>query len=120
MLANPYAIIAIILVYAGSVGVVGFKSYQMGQDHLIAQQAKERSIEDRTREAAIAASAEAISKIEVRNVTIRQKAETITREVPVYGDCRHDPAGLQLVNDALRAPGQPVDPGKLPGAGPAH
>jgi hypothetical protein len=57
----------------------------------------------------------AIQKIEVRNVTIRQKAETVTREVPVYRDCKHDADGLRLINEAL-APGwtEPARQGKLP------
>ena len=61
-------------------------------------------------------TAAAIQRIEVRNVTIRQKAETITREVPVYRDCKHDADGLRLVNESL-APGwtEPPGAGKLSG-----
>ncbi len=55
----------------------------------------------------------AIGKIEVRNVVIRQQAETVVREVPLYNDCRHDPRGMQAVNSALAAPGP--DSGGVPG-----
>lgn len=65
-------------------------------------------------------AAESISKIEVRNVTIRQKAETVTREVPVYRDCKHDPDGLRLINDALDPTGAfPTPDSKLPATDPA-
>jgi len=49
------------------------------------------------------ATAEAISKIEIRHQTIRTQAETIIREVPVYNDpvCVHPDDMLRLLNDAL-------------------
>lgn len=53
------------------------------------------------RDAMAAAATSKIAEIEVKNVTIRQRAETITREVPVYRDCRHEPDGLRLINSAL-------------------
>ena len=117
LVANPWVILAAGVALAASHGAVGWKAYQLGQDNIIATQAKEESIEKRTRDAAIKAASEEISKIEVRNVTIRQKAETITREVPVYRDCRHDPDGLRLINEAIRPGAQPADSGKLPGTG---
>lgn len=61
--------------------------------------------------------AEGLSKITVTNTTIRQRAETVTREVPVYRDCRHDPRGLQSINAALTGVVEagPVDGGVVPG-----
>ena len=118
-LSNPYTLVAILIALVASHGAVGYKAYRAGQDNIIAQQTKLEDVEKRTREAALAVTSEAISKIEVRNVTIRQKAETITREVPVYRDCRHDAVGLQLVNEALAAP-KSADYGKLPAADPAR
>jgi len=116
LLANPYVILAAVVALGVSHGVVGWKAYHAGQNKVIAEQAQLDEAMRATREAAIAGAAEAISKLEVKHVTIRQKAETVTREVPVYRDCRHDPDGLQLVNEALRAtPAEPADPGKLPG-----
>jgi hypothetical protein len=116
LLSNPYVALGLLLAVVASYGAVGFKAYQLGQDNVIAEQAKLQDVETRTRDAALAAASEAISKIEVRNVTIRQKAETITREVPVYGDCRHDPVGLQLVNQALGTEAEPAGRDKLPAA----
>lgn len=115
VLSNPYVVLALAAAVVASYAAVGYKGYRMGEDHCVAENAKLVAVEIRTRDAAIAGAAEAIGKIEVKNVTIRQKAETITREVPVYGDCRHDPVGLQLVNQAL-APGgaKPADRRELP------
>lgn len=113
----PWIILAVTLLIGGA-GATGYwKGSQHKADEIAAQQAREAALVEKTRETAAQAAAEQIAKIEVKNVTIRQKAETITREVPVYGDCRHDPRTLGLLNDAL-APGttqtQPADNGKLP------
>jgi hypothetical protein len=67
---------------------------------------------ERAATASRASAVKAIGEIEVRNVTIRQRAETITREVPVYTQCVHDPRGLQAVNSALAPPGS--DSGGVP------
>lgn len=113
----PWIVLAVTLL-VGAAGATGYwKGSQHTADQIAAQQAREAALVEKTRETAAQAAAEQIAKIEVKNVTIRQKAETITREVPVYGDCRHDPRTLGLLNDAL-APGttqtQPADNGKLP------
>jgi hypothetical protein len=52
------------------------------------------------------AAVTAIKGIEVKYVTIRQNAETITREVPVYrdGTCNHDPRMRDAINQALAGP----------------
>lgn len=57
--------------------------------------------------AATDAAVEAIKGIEVKYVTIKQRAETVTREVPVYRDCMHTDDGLRVVNQALSAGPQP-------------
>jgi hypothetical protein len=115
----PWLILAVTLL----VGAAGAGGYWQGAKHkadeIAAQEARESALIVKATDAATLAAAEAISKIEVKNTTIRQKAEVITREVPVYGDCRHDPRTLGLLNDAL-APGaaeaKPADRGKLPAA----
>jgi len=117
MLANPYVLLAIVLGLVASHGTVGYKAYKAGQNQVIATNQKLIEVEARTREAALAVTAEAISKIEVRNVTVRQKAETITRERIVYSECQHAPDGLRLVNEALRDAPEPAPVGKLPATG---
>jgi hypothetical protein len=52
------------------------------------------------RDAAIQAAASEIAKITVTHTTIRQRAETITREVPIYRDCVNDPGVERLLDDA--------------------
>lgn len=71
---------------------------------------------DRASAASRASAVKAIGKIEVRNVVIRQQAETITREVALYRECVHDPRGLQAVNAALAEPGS--DPAGVPSTDP--
>lgn len=115
LLANPWTICVLGALLVGSYGVVGYKAYRAGQNQVIAETARLIENEVRVREAAIAGAAEAIAKIEVRNVTIRQKAETVTREVPVYRDCRHDGDGLRLLNEALSPGAQSAPESKLPG-----
>jgi hypothetical protein len=89
----------------------------MGQDNIIAETSKIIDAEVRTRDAALAATADAIAKMEIKYVTVRQKAETVVREVPVYRDCTHSDDGLRLVNEALR---EPAGSGELPPAGPPN
>jgi hypothetical protein len=70
-----------------------------------------------TREAqqqALTAAAEQIAKLDVETRVIRQKTEVITREVPVYRDCRHSPDGLQNVNEALTGEGPATGDRQLP------
>jgi hypothetical protein len=115
----PWIILGVTLL----VGAAGAGGYWQGSKHkadeIAAQQAREAALVDKAADAAALAAADAISKIEVKNVTIRQKAETVVREVPVYGDCRHDPRTYGLLNDALSsgaAEAKPADRGKLPAA----
>ena len=56
-------------------------------------------------ESAASATAQALSKIEVKNVTIRQKLETEIRTREVYRDCVADPAARRLLNDTIRPAG---------------
>jgi hypothetical protein len=122
MLANPYVLLAIALFYVGSLSAVGYKAYQMGGEHVIATQAKEDSIETRTREAALQATAEAISKIEVKNEYRTQKLVTETVEKPVYRDCVNTDASFGLLNESLTAPEdrQDTDNGGVPKVDPAN
>lgn len=125
MLANPWVILAIALFYAGSLGTVGYKAYEMGQEHLLATQAKERTIEDRTRDAALAVTSEAIANIKVINEHTTQRLATETVEKPVYRDCVNTDASFGLLNDALTAPEDRRGPegagdGIVPKADPAH
>ena len=63
------------------------------------------------------ATAELISGIEVKNVTVRQVLQKEIVRDPVYVDCKHSAVGLRAVNAALT--GGTVSPGdsELSGAG---
>ena len=104
MLTNPWVLLAIALFYAGSLGAVGYKSYSIGQEHLIATQAKEKTIEQRTRDAALAVTSEAIAGIKVVNEHTTQRLITDTVEKPVYRDCVNTDVSFGLLNNALTAP----------------
>lgn len=117
---KPYLYAAVAVALLGSITGAYVKGRADGRAVETAQQAKLDAQVQRVAEAAQRAAASEIAKIEVKNVTIRQKAETITREVPVYTDCKHDPVGLQLVNEALTGRAEPVGGSKLPGTGPAE
>lgn len=98
---NPYALLgAGILALLLAVG--GFRfgvKYQRGQE------ARAEKLIAKVSEQAQLGAAEAIAKIEMKTTTIRQQLETVTREVPVYRDCRNTPDGMRLINEALRSPG---------------
>lgn len=109
---NPYILLGLVLAWGASIGGAFFYGRDTGKDSVLAGQTLIEEVEKRAREGA----AEAIAQIEVKNITIRQKAEVITREIPVYRDCRHDPDAVRLLNDALAAPGQVAPDRELPGA----
>lgn len=125
MLPNPYVIGAIVLVWIASLGTVGYKAYGLGQEHEIATRAKEKSIEERTRDAALAVTSEAIANIKVVNEHTTQRLATETVEKPVYRDCVNSDVSYGLLNDALTAPEdrrgpESTDHGVVPEVDPAH
>jgi hypothetical protein len=93
---NPYLVLAGV-VAAVSLAVGGF---QFGVKYANGRHAVTEQIIADVREQAQLGAADAISKIEVRHVTIRQKAEEVIREVPVYRDCVNDPRVERLLDDA--------------------
>jgi hypothetical protein len=101
VLPNPYVLLAAgVLAVALAIGGFTFGvKYQRGQE------ARAEQLIARVRDEAQLGAAEAIAKIEIKNTTIRQQLETVTREVPVYRDCRNTDDGMRLINDALRGPG---------------
>jgi uncharacterized protein (UPF0333 family) len=90
---NPWPIIlAIILLAAGAAG--GWKAANDHRDALELVEAKGKSD-------ALTATAEAIAKIDVRNVTVRQTVQTQIKEIPIYSECRNAPEVMQTINQAL-------------------
>jgi hypothetical protein len=97
---NPYVLLAVVLFYTGSIGAVGFKAYDLGQDNLLAEQALKKDTERTTREITLQATAEMIAKLRPEHQTINRKVETIVREKLVYRDCVSDPGVERMLDDA--------------------
>jgi hypothetical protein len=114
---NPYTLIAIAGAWAVSLAGASYWAYGAGQDKEIAAQARESKASVQAAEIAARVSAEAIAKIEVRNVTVRQalEREVITRDI--YRDCRTGPDAVRLLNSTTgiaQPAAQPASGGKLP------
>lgn len=88
--------------------------WRLGIDHMKASASDIEAARVATREAAQQGAADAISKIEIKQVTIRQAIETRIRDVPVYRDCKHAPGMLDSINAALT--GQPAGDRVMPAA----
>jgi hypothetical protein len=113
---NPYTLIAIAGAWAVSLAGASYWAYGAGQDKEIAAPARESKASVQAAEIAARVSAEAISKIEVRNVHVRQalEREVITRDI--YRDCRTGPLARELLNSTpgiAQPAAQPASSGKL-------
>ncbi len=110
-LINPWFVLAalIALASAGSAGYIkGSKDQRRAH---IAEIAEQQTLAEQL-EQTIATE---VGKIKITNTYVRGKIETITREVPVYRECVHDPRVVSLLNDILAgkasvATGQSVVP----------
>lgn len=106
MLANPWVILGVVL----ALGASHFYAYHKGGQNAVnaveAQAARDEKIAQVAFDNAMTATAEAISKIEVKNTTIRQVLEKEIHERPVYRtlDCSHKPDVLGMLNRALANP----------------
>lgn len=119
-MVRVYATLAVAL--TGFAALAG--SYWLGRTDGVAlcqgAEALAREVSADAVAAAASSTAQAISQIEVKNVTIRQKLETEVRTREVYRDCVADPAARRLLNDTIRGgSAAAVTPGggELPRAG---
>lgn len=76
---------------------------------------REEAFVNKAIDAAQAGAAKEIAKLEIKHVTLQQRIERETREVPIYRDCRHSADGLQQLNATLENRAVPADGGQLPG-----
>lgn len=106
---NPWIIIVAFL----AVGAGGFK---LGIDHELAQQSREDKMVLKAEAVMTKTAAEAISEIKPKYTTIQGKLEKQIETNTVYRDCKLDPIGLQLANQALRGGTETPADGKLPSA----
>jgi hypothetical protein len=114
---NVYVILGASLAVAVALGGSYVKGRADGRAVEIAQRVTIEEVAKTAREASQQAAAEAIAKIEVKNVTIRQRLETEIREKPVYRDCIADQRVLDTVNEAITG-NTATGSGELPAAGP--
>ncbi len=111
---NPWIILAVLLAILGA-GAGGFR---LGADHELASQARTEAQIKKVEEAVIAANATAIAQIRPKYTTIQGKLEKQIEQNTVYRDCKLDPVGLQLINEALLGGAQAPSSSKLPEANP--
>ena len=119
---NPWFLLATVLAVGAACGGAYWQGRQDGKAVCQAEHNRDQEVAAIAGEAAASAAAHAISKIEVKHVTLRQRLETEVREIPVYRDCRHSPDGLRRLNEALATGSQPEPPGggQLPAASAPH
>lgn len=111
---NPYFLLAGVVAWAVTVASAFFYGRDIGKDSEIAAQSREDKVAFIATEAAASAAANAISKLEVKHVTIRQKADTVIREVPDYSRCINDQRVLDSINQARGF--EPAGSGVVPSA----
>lgn len=97
---NPTTALVGVLFWLGTVVAGYFYGVGVGQDTEIAAQSREEKFAAVATEAAASAAANAISNLKVRHVTIKQQAETVIRDNPVYRDCVHPDGMLDTINQA--------------------
>lgn len=107
----------VVIVVCGSFYVYGRHD---GQKLALADELRDAEVARMAIDAAQRGAAQEIAKLEIKHVTVQQKIERETHEVPVYRDCRHSPDGLLGLNALLENRAEPAGDRELPGnAGPA-
>lgn len=110
--------IGLSLALAGGLAIAGGGLYlegkKAGRNEQIAKQATIDQVAAEFERKVANVTAQAISKIEVKNVTVRQQLEreVLTREV--FRDCRSGPAAVGLLNGS---PGIAAEPAESAGGG---
>lgn len=113
---NWAALTCIAIAVAAACGAAYVKGRADGRAVERDKHAGELSIEARASAAAASAAADAISRIEVKHVTIRQALETQVREVPVFRNCHLPADSLRNLNAALTGAEPAAAAGNVPAA----
>jgi hypothetical protein len=111
-----YAGIAAAAMCLASAGAAFWYGVGVGDDRVTAQIAREDKVVQLATDAAAAAAAEAISKIEVKHVTLTQQTQTLVREKLVYSTCRNDVGVMRNINEARTGRPESAGEGELPAA----
>ena len=94
---NPWLLLGALLAILASFGT----GYYKGASDTEATQSKTELLIMQASQAAQQAAAEEISKIKIKNTTIKQEVRREIQVAPAYVDCRHSEPGLRLINQAL-------------------
>lgn len=111
---NPWLIVACLVAILGA-GAGGFR---LGVDHEIASRAREDKHVTEAIDAANGVWAIGVAQLSPKYTTIQGKLEKQIETNTVYRDCKLDPVGLQLLNQALAGGTEAPGSGKLPEADP--
>lgn len=109
---NPYA-----LLFAGIAALgLAIGGFTFGVKYQRGQEARAVLLVEKVKKEAMDGAAAAIAEQKKQTTVIKQQLETVTREVPVYRDCRNTDDAMRLLNDALAGVGgQPAGSGVVPG-----
>lgn len=97
---NPWLAVILGAVIVGATGGAYLKGRSDGKAVVIASQAQAQAVRLETLHLAQMAAAEEIAKIQIKHTTIRQTAEQVIREIPVYRECRNDELVRELLDSA--------------------
>lgn len=111
LLPNPWVLLALLLLWWGSVVSAYLKGQATGRESQRAEQAKIEAVATQVREDAQQGAADAIAKIKIVNTTIQQRIQKEVYTSIVYRDCKHTPDGLRAVNQALTGGADPTPAG---------
>lgn len=96
------------MIYAGvaiawllSLGGAFWYGTGVGEDSVLAFNAKSADIVAETRRVTNEAVSDGIAKIQVKNTTINRKLETQVRTEKVFTDCRSGPSAVELFNQGI-------------------
>lgn len=117
---NIYVALGIGLVVSVALIKSHYEAYNYGVEHQIVEQAKVDDLIKTVKEDAMIGAADAISKISIKQVTIKGRLEKEIQTNTVYRECVHTPDGLRAINDALtNSESGSVDHSELPPSSPA-
>ena len=118
---NPWAILGVIALWAGSIAGTAHWFFKAGSDSELASQGREDKIAAKAADAAASAAAQAISKITIKHQTIKQEVEREiqTRDVYKLAECNTGPDSLRLFNSAISASASSLDPSGVPRKNPS-
>ena len=99
---TPTLLLVGALAAAGACAGSFFYGVGVGKDSIIAQEAKAEQLLTQAVDRVLVGTAEAINKIEVKHVTVKQQLQREVIEREVFRDCRSGPESVRLFNSTLQ------------------